>query len=181
MTFKVIALAATAILVVSGAGGSETESTDPDPWTGKSRREIVQLLGEPDKTKADRDGVETLTYKFYRVDPAAPPAPAALLIHVPGVGLVARVDKHMTRDADPMQIDPTVLDEQGRRTSGGASPSQSASTSYDPKSGEMSKTWEGLDNPVIKGKATVKFVLDTDDRVVEWSASGKKQKGNPAD
>jgi len=175
MTFKVIALVATAILVVSGAGGSETESADPDPWTGKSRPEIVQLLGEPDKTKAARDGVETLTYKFYRVDPDAPPGPAALLIHVPGVGLVARVNKDMTRDAAPMYIDPTVLDEQGRRTSGGASPSQSASTSYDPKSGEMTKTWDGLDNPVVKGKATVKFVLDTDGRVIEWSASGKKK------
>ena len=110
-----------------------------------------------------------------RVDPDAPPGPAALLLHVPGVGLVARVNKDMTRDAAPMYIDPTVLDEQGRRTSGGASPSQNASTSYDPKSGEMTKTWDGLDNPVVKGKATVKFVLDTDGRVIEWSASGKKK------
>lgn len=176
MTPTVIALAAASILVGAGALGSEAESTDPDPWKGKSRPEIVQLLGEPDKAKTDRDGIETLTYKFFRVDPDAPPGPAAILIHVPGVGLVARVDKKLTRDADPMYIDPTVLDEQGRRTSGGASPSQSASTSYDPKSGEMTRTWDGQEHPVVKGKATVKFVLDSDGRIVEWSAAGKKQK-----
>jgi len=176
MKFRVIALAAATILVGAGALGGEAESTEPDPWTGKSRPEIVQLLGEPDKAKTDRDGVETLTYKFFRVDPDAPPGPAAVLIHVPGVGLVARVDKKLTRDADPMYIDPAEFDEQGRRTSGGASPSQSASTSYDPKSGEMTKTWDGHDNPVVKGKATVKFVVASDGRVIEWSASGKRKK-----
>jgi hypothetical protein len=176
MKFRVIALAAATVLAGAGALGGEPESTDPDPWTGKPRPEIVRLLGEPDKAKTDRDGVETLTYKFFRVDPDAPPGPAALLIHVPGVGLVSRVDKKLTRDADPMYVEPTVLDEQGRRTGGGATPSQSASTSYDPKSGETTKTWDGHDNPVVKGKATVKFVLDTDGRVVDWSASGKKKK-----
>jgi hypothetical protein len=176
---RLIALAATAILAAAGAVAAEPETTDPDAWTGKSRPEIVQLLGEPDKTKTDREGVETLTYKFYRVDPDAPPGPAALLIHVPGVGLVARVDKDLTRDADPMQINPTVLDEQGRRVSGGASPSRSASSTWDKQhkigGGETTQPWEGPDNPAIKGKATVKFVLDTDGRVVEWSAPGKKK------
>jgi hypothetical protein len=175
MTLKVTALAVLAILATAGTPGAEPESIEPDPWVGKLRPEIVQLLGEPDKSKTDRDGVETLTYKFFRVDPDAPPGPAALLIYVPGVGLVARVDKKLTRDADPMQIDPTEFDQQGRRTSGGATPSRSASTSYDPESGEVTKTWEGLDNPVVKGKATVKFFLDKDGRVAEWSASGKKK------
>jgi hypothetical protein len=172
---KVTMLTAAAILAAAGASGGEPEATELDPWIGKSRAEIVHLLGEPDKAKTDRNGVETLTYKFVRVDPDAPPGPAARILHVPGVGLVARIDKAMTRSADPMQIEPTVLDEQGRQTSGGTTPGRSASTSYDPKTGKTTKDWDGLDNPVVKGKATVKFVLDAEERVVQWSAPGKKK------
>lgn len=172
---KVATLAVAAILAVAGAWGGGSEATEVDPWTGKTRAEIVHLLGEPDKAKTDGSGVETLTYKFFRVDPDAPPGPAAQILHVPGVGLVARIDKSLTRSADPMWIEPTVLDEQGRQTSGGTTPTRSDSASYDPKSGVTSKSWEGSDNPVVKGKATVKFVLDTDDRIVKWSAPGKKK------
>jgi len=172
---KVITLAAAAFLTVNSAEGAESETAAPDPWTGKARAEIVQLLGEPDKAKTDGDGVETLTYKFFRVDSNAPTAPAAQLIHVPGVGLVARVDKALTRGADPMQIEPTVLDEQGRQTSGGTSPTRSASASYAPDSRETTRSWDGPDNPVVKGKATVKFVLDTDGHVAKWTAPGRKK------
>jgi len=31
------------------------------------------------------------------------------------------------------------------------------------------------DNPVVKGKATVKFVLDADGHVAKWTAPGRKK------
>jgi len=169
VVLRSIALALVTTLAVAGASVSGQDTDEKDPWTGKSRSEIIRLLGEPDKTKKSGNGTETLVYKLYRVDPDVPPSPAALLLHVPGVGLVARVDKRLTRAADPMQIEPTELDEQGRRVGGGTSPSRSASTSYNTDTGKVEKDWDGPDNPAVKGKIALKFVLDAEGRVTKWS------------
>jgi hypothetical protein len=166
---RLFALALLATLTVAGTALAEKETDETDPWTGKSRSEVIQLLGKPDKTKKSGNGTETLVYKLYRVDPDVPPSPAALLLHVPGVGLVARVDKRLTRAADPMQIEPTELDEQGRRVGGGTTPSRSASTSYNPETGKVEKDWDGPDNPPVKGKLSLKFFLDAAGRVTKWT------------
>ena len=152
---------------------SQTEPAEADPWNGKPRSEIVKLLGEPDRTKAGRDGCETITYTLYRIGADAPPHPAALLVHLPGVGLVARVDK--PHDAGSMTVEPPVYDEQGRPAGGGLGTTHSASSSYDPKTGTLTRTSSEGDNPQVTRKVKVRFVLDPSGRVVDWSAPGKNK------
>lgn len=144
-----------------------------DPWHGKPRSEIVKLLGEPDKAKPVRGGGETLAYTLYRIAPDAPPHPQALLIEVPGVGVVARIDRSL--GAERMTIEPPMYDEQGRPVGGGLTSTRGASTSYDLDEGKLSRSSTQDDKPLVAGKVKVRFVLDASGQVVDWSVSGKKK------
>lgn len=170
--FRLVVGVGIAWLAGSSIPAADPAAPEPDPWNGKPRAEIVRLLGEPAKAKKDRDGRETLTYTFYRMAPDAPPHPDALLLVVPGVGLVARVDRG--RAPDPMAMEPPQYDKEGRAAGGGLSQTSSASTSYDPKTGEVSHSSTGPDNPLVGGKVKVRFVLAADGRVETWSVSGKE-------
>ena len=143
-----------------------------DPWTGKARADVIQALGEPAKIKRASDGGETLLYTFRRVPPDAPPHPDALLLHVPGVGLVAKISKGGS--ADTLTDAPPVYDEHGRPAGGGLTRTSSASTSYDPKTGKVEHTASEADNPEVRGKVKVRFDLDAGGVVRNWSFTGGK-------
>lgn len=148
------------------------DASGEDPWNGKSRTEVIQALGEPAKVKRASDGSETLTYTFRRVAPDAPPHPDALLLHVPGVGLVAKIGKGGSADA--LSVEPPLYDEQGRPAGGGLTRTTSAGTSYDLETGEVKHTGDS-DNPEVRGKVKVRFELDARGVVRDWSFTGGKQ------
>ena len=54
-----------------------------DPWTGKSRDDLLTLLGEPTKKKADGKGSELWAYKLVRLDPDLPPEPGVMVLERP--------------------------------------------------------------------------------------------------
>lgn len=165
-----------ALLASLGPWGSSRGADAPeaaaDPWTGKSRADVIQVLGEPSKAKRESDGGETLTYSFRRIPPNAPPHPDALLLYVPGVGLVAKIGKE--GGAAPMTNDAPRYDEQGRPVGAGPEQSYSAGSSYDLDSGKVTHTASEPDNPEVKGKVKVRFILDAGGTVTGWSASNKK-------
>lgn len=166
-------LAIVTVFVFVPVQAADPVPAEVDPWEGKPRSEIVQLLGEPAKSKNDRYGRETLTYKFFRIDPNARLGPEVMLLQVPGIGLVGRVDEAVA--AGPSTFEPPTIDEQGRPSGGGVpAGTDSASSSYDPKTGEVTRSGLGTENPPVKGKVKVRFVLDAGGRVEEWSVSGKK-------
>ena len=169
--FRAAAAGALFGLAWLAAWTADPPAPQTDPWKGQPRAEIIRLLGEPDKVKKGSGGSETLTYTFYRIAPDAPPHPDALLLNVPGVGLVARIDRSAA--PDPLTVDPPQYDEQGRPAGGGVTRTSSTSTSYDPKTGEVSHSSSGPDNPLVAGKVKVRFTLDAGGRVTDWSASGK--------
>jgi hypothetical protein len=148
------------------------EPAGEDPWIGKARAEVIRALGEPSKIKRASDGSEALLYTFRRVPPDAPPHPDALLLHVPGVGLVAKIGKGGS--ADTLSMDPPLYDEQGRPAGGGLTRTSSASSSYDLESHEVKHTASESDNPEVKGKVKVRFDLDERGVVRDWSFTGGK-------
>lgn len=151
------------------AAGPATE----DPWKGKHREEVVSLLGEPTKHRVSKHG-ETLFYSFVRVDPAAPPDDGALLLYVPGVGLVAKVlDVRGPLVAVPGG--PLDTDEQGRPLGGGAAPPETVTVTRNLETGEV--RWlpaEDPGAPLMVGKVKLRFDLDREGRVARWSASPKR-------
>jgi hypothetical protein len=160
------------LLVVSLARAADPATKEPDPWTGKPRAEVVQLLGEPDKAKTARDRRETLTYTFHRIPTDAPADPELITLHVPGVGFVARVPRGGPPDA--VGIGPPEYDQSGRPTSGGGrTQSSSASSSYDTKTGKMTTTSSESGNPQVAAKVKLQLVVGADGHVESWSVSGK--------
>ena len=159
-------------LAAASVRAADPAAPESDPWNGKPRAEVVRLLGEPDKAKVARDGRETLTYAFERLAPDAPPHPEVMLLHVPGIGIVARVDR--SRSAETLEIEPPAYDEAGRAVGGGLTRTTKASSSYDPKSGELTESPELLDKPRVTGKVKLRLSLAPDGRVESWSASGKE-------
>jgi len=155
------------------ARGAEAPAQEPDPWTGKPRTEVIQALGEPSKIKQGSHGGETLIYSFRRVGPDAPPHPDALLLHVPGVGLVAKIGKG--GGAEALTLEPPRYDEQGRPVEGGLTRNSNATSSYDLETGEVKHTSSEPDNPEVRGKVKVRFEVDAQGVVTAWSATGNKQ------
>jgi hypothetical protein len=135
------------------------------------RAEVVKLLGEPDKTKTSRDGRETLTYTFDRIAPDAPPHPEVMLMHVPGIGVVARIDR--SRSSSTLELAPPEYDKGGRPAGGGLTQSTKTSTSYDPKTGKVTESSGAVEKPQVRGKVKLRLVLAPNGPVESWSASGK--------
>ncbi|HXV76875.1 MAG TPA: hypothetical protein VD788_11225 [Candidatus Polarisedimenticolaceae bacterium] len=160
--------------VASRAPAAEADAPRQDPWKGKTRSEVVGLLGEPDKTKTDKQGVLSLTYRFNRIDPMAPSQPDAIFLQVPGVGVVARIDKSRRPPPDAMTIEPPQFDEQGRQTAGGVSETRSATTSYDIDSKEVSHSTSASAGPPGGSRVTLRFEIGSDGRVVDWTTTGEK-------
>jgi hypothetical protein len=141
-----------------------------DPWTGKGRDDLLTLLGEPTKKKADGKGSEQWTYKLVRLDPDAPPQPGVAVLNVPGIGMVGQLPAPGTPEGN-MQLDAAGYDNDGRPTSGGWQPQEEASVSWG-KDGKKVE-YSGDDTPSVQGKLTLKFHL-TGGRVERWSVSPKK-------
>jgi hypothetical protein len=155
------------VLAVSLARAADPATKEPDPWTGKARAEVVQLLGEPDKAKTAKDKRETLTYTFHRIPPDAALDPQLITLHVPGVGIVARVDRSGPPDA--VGIEPPEYDQSGRPTGGGRTQSSSASSTYDTKTGKMTQTSSEHGSPQVAGKVKLQLVVGADGHVETWS------------
>jgi len=162
-----VACLAASLVPTADPGAPET-----DPWNGKPRAEVVQLLGEPDKAKTSRDARETLTYTFDRIAPDAPLHPEVMLLHVPGIGVVARVDR--SRAPDTLELEPPQYDSEGRAVGGGLTQTTKASTSYDPKTGKLTPSSVPLERPRVLGKVKLRLALTPDGRVESWSVSGKE-------
>jgi hypothetical protein len=174
LDFRRTALLALGLLwiVTLPVRASDPKAADEDPWNGKTRDEVVQKLGEPQKVKkAGRDG-ETLTYKFFRANPADIGKSGLRLIPVPGVGLVGVRAPGVGIDST-LAIGPTDFDKEGRPMGGGLSSSESVAGTYHPETGEMEIDTTGV-GATPAGKIKLVFVLDAHGQVREWSASGKK-------
>ena len=152
--------------------GEDSETAAEDPWKGKQRSAIIELLGKPQKIKKfGRDG-ETLIYKVFRVNPADIGRSGLRIVPVPGVGLIG-VKAPGSGDDTPMNIGPTEIDgETGHPTGGGLTPTQTYTKSYDPGTGETETS--GVVGNTPAGKIKLTFVLDERGRVKEWSSGGKK-------
>ncbi len=170
--FRAVLGVAIVCLAVSLVPAADPGLPETDPWNGKRRAEVVQLLGEPDKAKTARDGRETLTYAFDRIAADAPPHPEVMLLHVPGIGVVARVDR--SRAPASLELEPPQYDKAGRAVGGGLTQTTKASTSYDPKTGEVTQSTALLEKPRVIGKVKLRLALAPDGRVESWSASGKE-------
>jgi len=92
---------------------------------------------------------------------------------VPGIGLVAKIGKG--GNADTLSMEPPILDEQGRPAGGGLTRTSSAGSSYDLETGEVKHTASESDNPEVRGKVKVRFELDAQGIVRDWSFTGGKQ------
>lgn len=163
---------AMACVAASAAPAAGPEAPAADPWNGKPRAEVVELLGEPNKAKTAKDGRETLTYMFDRIAPDAPPHPEVMLLHVPGIGVVARVARGGAPDA--IEMEPTVYDKEGRPAGGGPTRTNRASTSVDAKTGEVTQSPSSQEMPRLLGKVKLRLVLGAERRVESWSVTGKE-------
>jgi hypothetical protein len=155
------------------AGAWAADAPAEDPWKGKTRADVTALLGEPTKTKTSGDGTEALTYKLYRLHEDAVPPPEVMVLNVPGIGVVGQMQQLDTLGAGDVALVPDERDRKGRGTGGGVgSGEESYSVEYDPKSGEVTRSWE--EKPAFRGKVTLKFQVSGDGSVESWSVSPKK-------
>lgn len=162
-------------LVLALAVGPIVAADDPARfWDGKSKTDVVLLLGEAPKSKRGADGGERLTYWLVRLREGAHPQPGLIPIQLPGVGLVGRQLDDL--DTTRTTIEPTTIDDRGRPVGGGVTYTDSTSTTWNvgkkDKDGEPKKA-EGLPRDRGKdvlGRVKVVFQLDAQGRVLSWSA-----------
>jgi len=152
---------------------ADNSEKQPDPWIGKKRGVIVEMLGAPDKAKGG-GARETLTYRFVRVSSEAAALPPGIeLVAVPGVeGAVGRLHRG---DSPAVAITGTQIDNQGRLAGGGVGTEQSHNISWSKKDGKKVSSSEE-DRSAVLGKCTIKFKLNNG-RVSEWSVSSKDKDG----
>ncbi len=155
---------------LAATAASEQAPIQEDPWVGKSRAEVTELLGKPSKAKRAGGG-EKLTYKFLRLDPWAPAKLDVRMISVPGIGVVAQATKIDTGGVST-HVGPTEVDEQGRPVHDGPGMTETHSMEYDPKTGRLERS--DLQSSTAKGKVKLRLTLGANGRVTEWSVSGGK-------
>lgn len=154
--------------------GTAVPAAAADPWTGKSRQELETLLGEPTKEKKKSDGSALLVYKLVRLEEGAIPPPEMTVLNVPGVGVVAQMQRPGAMDGDEVSIRPTEMDAAGRGTGGGIESEETHSISWDTDGKKIERSWEGSERPAIRGKVTLKFQLTAGGTIDSWSVSPKK-------
>jgi len=153
------------------AWAAEAKQKEEDPWIGKTRAEVVEMLGKPQKVgRPGRDG-ERLTYKFFRIDPELPLPLDMRMILVPGLGMVAAAGTPATGNSADVAIGPTEFDKHGRGTTGGNT-TESVSRTYELESGKLEHS--GPQRSAVLGKVKLLLVLDRGGLVTSWSVSGKK-------
>jgi hypothetical protein len=147
-------------------------ATDEDPWAGKTKSDVVALLGDPTKTKDVSDGGEMLTYKFVRLEEGAVPPIGMTVLSVPGIGVVGQMPKSGSRSEGETTITPTQVDKKGRPVEGGLTTETSTNISWDSDGKEVERSWE--ERPAIRGKITLKFNVTAAGEIESWSVSPKK-------
>jgi hypothetical protein len=70
-------------------------------------------------------------------------------------------------------IEPSGYGEDGRPVGGGLTESTSTSASYDPKTGELTRSSTAQENPRLSGKVKLRLTLAANGRVESWSVSEK--------
>jgi hypothetical protein len=144
-----------------------------DPWKGKSRSEVLTLLGDPTKAKKSENGEELLIYRFVRLDENAVAPVGMAVLNVPGIGVVGRRLGADTREQPEVGIEPTELDKRGHRTGGGVTEQEESHTiTWDKEGKHVEPAWE--ERPATRGKVTLKLWLNRDGEVASWSVSPKK-------
>ncbi|MDH3627189.1 MAG: hypothetical protein OES25_05975 [Acidobacteriota bacterium] len=109
-------LIAIVLILLSPGLAADEPTAEENPWVGKSRAEVVELLGEPQSVKR---GGERLTYKFVRVDPLTAGQVEMPLIAVPGIGIGAQPDRNALRFGSVTPIPDMAYDKHGwSRTDG---------------------------------------------------------------
>lgn len=153
------------------AGEAAAEHKEGDFFTGKERREIVVLLGEPAKTKSVKSG-EILSYKLVRLDDHTAPTAGMRVLDLPGIGVVGKIERAGGSPADDaMVVDPSLVDSKGRPAGGGLTGVQSAEASWDTKTREMKRPPEPQrpEAPPKGGRIKLEIRLDAGGRVQDWS------------
>lgn len=145
---------------------------DDDPWAGKTRSDVVTLLGEPTKTKRVAAGGEVLTYKLVRLEEGAVPPAGMTILNVPGIGVVGQMPKAGAAKPGDATITPTQVDEKGRPVEGGVTTEESLTISWDADTKEVERSWE--ERPAIRGRVTLKFNVTAAGGIESWSVSPKK-------
>ena len=149
------------------------DQNDTNAWKGAHRDDVVAILGQPNKAKKSGDG-EVLQYKLFRMHVDSRPGPGVLLIEVPGLGLVGRPsDEFDPFEGQSIAVEPSEIDGEGHLVAGGLSTTHSASGEWSKKAGGIDGPHAPARHPVLGKKVKLKFKLNADGRVVDWTVSGK--------
>lgn len=158
-------------VLVAGAGPVLSAG---DPWLGRSRDDVVALLGEPSKAKPSAHGA-TLTYKLARPHTERPAPPGGRVISVPGVGVVVRMPEPGAPAARGESLGSIEVDEHGRPLGTGVEqPPEEYSVTWS-KGGERTVESTFEEPPALGKKLTLKFELDAAGLVAGWSVSPKSE------
>jgi hypothetical protein len=160
-----------AVVCLAGVCAAEPAKNE-DPWAGKTKSDVVALLGDPTKTKQIAEGGEELTYKFKRLEEGAVPPVGMTVLNVPGIGVVAQVPKTVSRGEGDTTITPTRVDKKGRPVEGGVTTEESTNISWGTDGKKVERSWE--ERPAIRGKVTLKFNVTAAGEIASWSVKPKK-------
>ena len=139
-----------------------------DPWIGRSRDEVVVVLGEPDRAKVADEGSGRLVFKFHPLREGAVPGPRRMPVTVDGIGTLFRV---LPLEPDDSAFEPTTIDHDGAMVPGGVRGSRGGSTSFDPDTREVETDRGPADNVEVAGKVKRTVEFDADGKVMRWSVS----------
>jgi hypothetical protein len=165
-------LIACVILACTLTGQATTAEPAPDPWHGKTRSDVLTLLGEATKTKESADGRSVLIYKLLRLHEGAVAPTGMTILDVPGIGIVGQMQQPGALKGGEVDILPTETDKQGRGTGGGLTEEEKLTISWDPDTKKTERSWD--DRPAIRGKLTLQFRLTPTGEIESWAVSPKK-------
>jgi hypothetical protein len=139
------------------------------PWEGAHRDQVTALLGEPTKSKRNRDGSERLTYRLLRLPAGSLPAADQHLVQVPGIGPCVTFGR--TGRLESVDIEPTAVDAGGRPIPGGPTRTRSRTITLD-KDGKRTDSDEP-EGRAGEGKVKLRLYLDENGYVTKWTVSPK--------
>jgi hypothetical protein len=137
-------------------------------WVGRTRAELVAVLGEPSSDKRTPEGGERLVYKLYRLEEGAQPT-GMVVISLPGIGPLGR-PAHERVTEETLSLEPTVVGDDGRLASGGVTATQSRGISWSKAEGKRETPEPAADETARRGRIKVAFELDRSGAIREWYA-----------
>jgi hypothetical protein len=178
-------LAAAIVATTLGAQGASL-AAEPITWVGRTRDEVVALLGRPDKSKkaknakkakGDKDG-RVLVYNVYRLAEGAVVEGGVVVFDLEGVGTVARPRLAAVPSEAAVAVEPIELDAEGRRTGGGVGRSETYSRSIALGKDDPDPQPRGGGLPAHEGKLKLSLVVNGEGRVESWDVSPKPREGD---